>query len=307
MNYKYLKYLRVAIAIAFILFASIAFIDFTGLWPEPIIKGTMWIQFMPSLLTFSRLLTFTALGFVVVLALTLLIGRFYCASICPLGVFQDVILRITRRFKKIRFRYHKPIRFIRHILFAITAISLIFGSLLALNFLDPYSLFGRIFSDLFRPIVIAFNNMMVGVLQEFNIYTLYYIDLHPLSIAVYLVPIIFLGLITYLTVTHGRLYCNTVCPVGTLLGYLSRFSIFRVRINTTNCTNCKMCEKSCKAECISLTDHKIDHSRCIACFNCLTVCNFNAIDFIAKAQKSQPVNDTNQPNLLSIHHQQADQ
>ena len=289
MSYKYLKFFRVFIAILFLLLASLAFVDFTGLFPEELIKGTMWIQFVPSLLTFSRLLTFTALAFVIVLIITLLVGRFYCASICPLGILQDVILRIARKFRKIKFRYHKPVRYIRHVLFGITAVTLVFGSLLALNFLDPYSLFGRIFSDLFRPVVIAFNNLMVGILHEFDIYTLYYVDLHPLSIAVYMVPVLFLILITYLTVTHGRLYCNTVCPVGTLLGYLSRFSIFSVRINTSNCTNCKLCESACKAECISLTDHTVDQSRCIACFNCLTVCNFNAIDFTNKKHNLEPV------------------
>ena len=287
MNYKWLKVFRVFVAIVFLLFTSIAFLDFTSLFPEAIIKGTMWMQFVPSLLTFSRLLTFTALGFIIILLITLLVGRFYCASICPLGILQDVILRISRRFKKIKFRYQKPVRYLRHVLLGLTAITLIFGSLLMLNFLDPYSLFGRIFSDLFRPLVIAGNNLLVSIFHEFDIYALYYVDLHPLSLAVYAVPIIFLGSIIVLTVTHGRLYCNTICPVGTLLGYVSRFSIFRVRINTGNCTNCKLCVRACKAECISLTDHKVDHSRCIACFNCLTVCNFDAIDFCATNPEKQ--------------------
>jgi len=284
MTYRWLRVFRTSVAVVFIILIGLAFIDFTGLFPDKLMKGTLWIQFVPSLLKFSRVLTFSALGFAVILLITLLFGRFYCASICPLGILQDVILRITRRFKKIRFKYQKPINWVRHFLLGFTVLTVLTGSMLVVNLIDPYSVFGRIFSDLLRPMVTAGNNMLAWIFQSMDIYTFYYVDIHPLNWTIYLVPVIFLFVISYLTVIHGRIYCNTICPVGTLLGYLSKISVFKIRINENNCTNCKLCERACKAECIDLENQEVDHSRCIACFNCLTSCKFNAIDFTPKKQ-----------------------
>jgi len=286
MKYRWLRILRISIAVIFFLLISLAFLDFVGLFPDKLMKNTLWIQFVPSILKFSRVLTFSATGFVVILLITLLFGRFYCASICPLGIFQDIILRIARRFKKIRFKHQQPLNWIRHFILAFTVLTLLTGSVMVLNLIDPYSVFGRIFSDLFRPILIAGNNLIATIFQSFDIYTFYHFDLYPLNWAIYITPVLFLFVISYLTVIHGRIYCNTICPVGTLLGYLAKISVFKIRINENSCTNCKLCERACKAECIDLENQKIDHSRCISCFNCLTSCKFNAIDFTAK--KPQP-------------------
>ena len=285
MKYSWLRILRISLAVIFFLLISLAFVDFIGLFPDKLMKGTLWIQFVPSVLNFSRVVTLSATGFVVIFLLTLLFGRFYCASICPLGILQDIILRIARRFKKIRFKYQKPLKWVRHFLLGFTVVTLLTGSMLIVNLLDPYSLFGRIFSDLLRPLLIAGNNLIATIFQSFDIYTFYHFDLHPLSWEIYVIPVFFLTVISYLTVIHGRIYCNTICPVGTLLGYLSKIALFKIRINENNCTNCKLCERACKAECIDLENQTIDHSRCIACFNCLTSCKFNAIDFTAKKQQ----------------------
>lgn len=291
MQYRWLRILRTGIAVLFFLLISLAFLDFTGLFPDKLMKGTLWLQFFPSILTFSRILSFTAIGFVVILVITLLFGRFYCASICPLGILQDVILRIARKFKKIRFTYQKPLNWVRHFILGFTVLTLLTGSVLIINLLDPYSLFGRIFSDLFRPVVIAGNNLLASLFHQFDNYSLYHVDLHPLHWAIYITPVFFLFVISYLTVTHGRVYCNTICPVGTLLGYLSKVSVFRIRINENNCTNCKLCERACKAECIDLEKQEVDHSRCILCFNCLTSCKFNAIDFTTHGQQQVKENN----------------
>lgn len=290
MSYKFLKYTRVALASIAILLITAAFIDFLELMPDSLIKGAMWLQFVPSLLLFTKVFTFSAIGFLVVLALTALFGRVYCSSFCPLGIFQDIILRITRRFKKVRFKYEKPLNWIRNFILAFTIITVLTGSMLILNLLDPYSLFGRITSDIFRTLVILLNNLFAGILQQADMYALADEKINLLHWTLYVTPFLFLFLIVYLTVTHGRLYCNTICPVGTLLGYLSRYGLFKVRINKVACIDCKACERKCKAECIDLENHRVDNSRCISCFNCLTSCKFDAIDFttIKKAPTLTP-------------------
>ena len=75
----------------------------------------------------------------------------------------------------------------------------------------------------------------------------------------------------------GRTYCNTVCPVGTVLGFFSRFALFRPMIDTSKCNNCKLCSKKCKASCIDAKNHRIDYSRCVACMDCIYTCKHGAI------------------------------
>jgi ferredoxin len=76
-----------------------------------------------------------------------------------------------------------------------------------------------------------------------------------------------------------RIWCNTICPVGTFLGLLSRFSLFQVSIDANRCNHCKNCTSSCKSRCIDDTQFKVDASRCVACYNCLDKCKQNAIHY----------------------------
>ena len=78
---------------------------------------------------------------------------------------------------------------------------------------------------------------------------------------------------------HGRIICNSICPVGTLLGVAARHAVLRIDINTELCINCGECQRVCKSECISLTDHTVDTSRCVVCFDCTAVCPNAAINY----------------------------
>jgi ferredoxin len=88
-----------------------------------------------------------------------------------------------------------------------------------------------------------------------------------------------LTLIAYLAFKGGRTWCNTICPVGTVLGCLSRFALIRPRLESENCIHCGLCAKGCKASCIDPQKAIIDASRCVACFNCLDKCKRDAIDY----------------------------
>jgi ferredoxin len=85
-------------------------------------------------------------------------------------------------------------------------------------------------------------------------------------------PLAMLWLVGILAVYRGRLFCNTVCPVGTLLGLLSRRAAWRLTIDQTACVKCGECLKACKAQCIDLRAGTIDASRCVACYNCIGSC-----------------------------------
>jgi len=77
----------------------------------------------------------------------------------------------------------------------------------------------------------------------------------------------------------GRTYCNTICPVGTILSFLARFSFLKIRFDEKKCKNCSLCSKNCKAACIDYKTHTVDYSRCVVCGNCIDSCKFGALHY----------------------------
>lgn len=92
--------------------------------------------------------------------------------------------------------------------------------------LDPYSNFGRIASNLFRPLVIWTNNGLAEALMAMDNYSLYQVTVSTVTTAGFISGIIALLLFIGLTVWRGRLFCNTICPVGSLLSLFSRKAVF---------------------------------------------------------------------------------
>lgn len=181
--------------------------------------------------------------------------------------------------KKRKYKYSKAWTIVRYTILAVVIVPLLFGSITMVTLLDPYSLFGRISTTLFKPAVVLVNNIFAGGLAKADVYWLYRYDLVTVLPGVLIVTTIFFAGIILASFYRGRLYCNAVCPVGTVLGFLSKFAIFKIVLDKNNCTKCAKCARVCKAECIELKSHTIDYSRCVACYNCLTVCKDHAISY----------------------------
>ena len=79
----------------------------------------------------------------------------------------------------------------------------------------------------------------------------------------------------------GRVFCNTVCPVGALLGATTHVSMLSFDINPDLCIHCGKCEEVCKGRCINSTVSVVDNTRCVTCFNCTAVCPNGAITWRA--------------------------
>jgi len=268
---SYLKWLRATLAILFFVPITFLFVDFTNLLPVSA-NHLLRYQVMPAIL--GGYIGIMVLQFI----LALVFGRLYCSVLCPAGTLQDIINRIFCIGKKKkkgvrRFKYRKPANILRYGLFAVTIVTALFGFTSLLVFLDPYSNFGRIAKNLFHPVYMWGNNLIADLLTRFDNHALYYATVSTVTIAGLVAAVSALVLFIVLVVLRGRLFCNTLCPVGALLSLISRFSLFRVSINKETCIKCGICESTCKAEAIDSKNMTVDASRCVDCFNCLSTCS----------------------------------
>jgi len=279
------------------------FLDFNGTVPSAWYNGITWLQFIPSFIKFTQSiahgLAVTAYGFVVVLILTLLFGRVYCSYICPLGIFQDVVSWCSKKKKKkFRFRYASPKTKLRNSILALSCISLLFSGIFLINLLDPYSNFGRFFSDLFRPMYMMVNNLLVKILQSMGSYVLYPVTVAKTDPYALIIPVVMLVLVIWLSVWKGRLYCNSVCPVGTLLGFVSKLSLCKIRFDNAKCNRCGKCMYVCKSQCIDVKNMEVDFTRCVGCGNCLQMCDKNAIHYSSALSRKPKMKET--PSIPDI-------
>jgi len=266
------------VATIYFLFLVFIFIDFREVLPVGVISGLTFLQFIPSLIDFISILGLAAVGFIIILLLTSMFGRVYCSVICPLGIFQDLASRV--RIWTLRnhwYRFHRPQHLLRYLFLGLLIVPLLAGSMIGVDLLDPFSIFGRMVSDFFQPAFMWCNNRLAGLLESMRIYAVYPEDLVASPWQTYLIPAGTSFIVLWMSFTRGRLFCNTVCPVGTVLGLMSRISLFRIHMLEDQCTKCGKCALACKAECIRVKDLEVDFSRCVACYNCIGVCPEDAI------------------------------
>lgn len=276
-----LRRIRIVVSAIYFICFFLIFVDLNHLFPADYINKLMFLQFIPSFIRFYSLEAVAASGFVIVLVLTLLTGRTYCSFLCPLGIGQDLFSRIGGRIKRKfrRFGYKKPFTVLRYLLLIITLIATLTWGIYVITLLDPYSIFGRFMTYFAKPAIIEINNLLARVLGKFDIYTLTITPVSGFKLAVYSIPAAFLILVGTLSLTKGRLYCNIICPVGTLLGLLSKISILRIKFDGSACTRCGRCAVSCKSSCIDFLSYDIDVTRCVDCFNCINICQDKALSY----------------------------
>ena len=281
MTSSFLRRFRIGFSVVVLILYGLIFVDFRSLIPENFKNYLLYLQFTPSIIKFLDLRSLAAAGFLAVLLLTLITGRTYCSFLCPLGITQDIISRAGGRIRKKfrRFGFKKPFTIIRYSLLAITlTVSIVWGIYLV-TLLDPYSIFGRLITFFGKPIVLIGNNFFEGILGIFDNYTLSHIEIKGFELVAYSIPAAFLLLTGIMSLIKGRLYCNMICPVGTLLGLFSKISFLRIRFNEAECSRCGRCAIVCKSSCIDFLNYRVDVSRCVDCFNCIPTCPDKALSY----------------------------
>lgn len=306
-KFKILKILRVACSLIIFCMISMQFLDVYHTLPKPYYRynviGTM---FVPSLL---KMLATTSIAagsaFFTFVILSILFGRTYCSFACPFGTLMDILRRVSQfpakskllkntkfgKFCKKNFftqKFHKSRNVVRGAFLAFATLAIIFGYGALLGLIEPYSLYGKIMGCTVHSTEGIVVDKLGSILAGFGVYSVPPVSGHPeVSLASFGLAILILIGIWLASAFRGRLYCNTICPVGAFLGIFSKFSIFKLSFDKSKCVSCGLCERNCKTECIDVKNKKIDSSKCVLCFNCASQCPKSAIKITTSFAKSE--------------------
>lgn len=160
--------------------------------------------------------------------------------------------------RKVSVQKNKPYKYF---LAAITFGALVGGTAYLVRLIDPYTLFGS-----------AVSGAWLGV-----------------SVLVALAVLVWF---------KGRLFCANICPVGVLLGLISKHAVNRIYIENDKCVSCGLCAAKCPTGSIDFRNKAVDNETCIKCFKCMGGCRRSGIHYGRKAEAPVPFNPSRRRLLI---------
>lgn len=209
------------------------------------------------------------------LCATFFTGRIYCSTVCPIGTFSDVFMRLRKELGKIfpkklrlQFRWKPQTRWRYHIM-AFYYICLVIGIMAVPFVLEPWNII-RNASALFDPQAVSttWTVLGTGTIVGFILG------------AVMLLVVFIWGFIS------GRDFCNIVCPIGQTMAIIDKYSLLHIEFDPDKCISCLQCEEVCRSSCIKVSERRVDNSRCVKCLDCICKCPTNAIRLQANRNRA---------------------
>ena len=293
-----LRKIRITLATVTFVCLTWLFADFTGSACH-----TRWIAWLPKMQLLEAVLAVNVVALLILAVMTLVFGRIYCSIICPLGIMQDLFGWAGKKLRKNRYTYSKALSWLRYFMLVLTVGCWVLGVGSVVQLLAPYSAYGRIATSLLQPLWKLGNNVLANIAEYYDSYAFYHTETGvPNMGVVTAIAVTTFILLAVLAWRNGRTYCNSICPVGTALSLLSRFSWLKVRFDADKCRSCSLCSKNCKASCIDYKTHTVDASRCVVCGDCIESCKFGALSFKAPSfpasQASSSAHDKSRRSFL---------
>lgn len=215
----------------------------------------------------------------IIVGITLVLGRVFCGWLCPMGTLLDWIGPVFKPRK----HPNQKLRWIKYALLAVILTGSVFG-LQLIGFFDPFSLLVRGMTFSVDP---AWNWIVTGVFDGFYmkfpglaevvtepVYTVLKDTVLPYRQSVFLLSSIsFVLLLTIFALEHWgkRFWCRNLCPLGAMLAVFSRFSPFR-RKPARACNNCEGCAAFCRMNAFETESGQLNHVECNLCMDCIDDC-----------------------------------
>jgi len=242
----------------------------------------------------------------VVIVLTLLLGRVFCGWVCPLGTLNNLVGSLKKgRTAVVSPAWHR----VKYLILIGMVASAVF-TLQPVGIMDPLSLLIRSFSVSIYPLfnyavrstfdtIYAVNPAGIAAISE-PVYTVLKKSVLSFNQAFY-VQSVFIGVL-FLTVlglnlVEKRFWCRYLCPLGALLGLLSRFSLLK-RSVSEGCTECGACAGVCQGASTPDVKGQWKDAECYYCRNCDDICPNNAVSFGFAGKKITPAMDIGRRRLV---------
>lgn len=255
---KGLRSVRIVLSVIFLVAGTLYVLTAGG--GNAITQMAAGAQIVPSMIASTMGVT------LIWLVATLLLGRVYCSTVCPLGTLLDIftalrkpLLRRMGRDPRFRYRHASRHRFDVLIVYLLCVVA---GLVLIPALLEPWRTFSNIVAVV-KPSAADAAWIRLGVGAGAGM----------------VAGIVSLLLLAIYALLHGRRYCTDICPIGTLMGTLQPRTLMHIEIDPDCCSGCLKCEEVCKSQCVKATTRYVDNSRCVKCFDCISVCPDNAIRY----------------------------
>jgi polyferredoxin len=306
----WIKLRRVVQALALLAFLVLFIWSRRGGWPAMLVNAPMRLDPLAMLahaLASRTFLAGSALALIIV-ALTLLLGRVWCGWLCPLGTLLDWIP--LRRWRDKRTDVADGWRGVKYGLLLTILVAAIFANLTLLIF-DPLTILFRTLSTAVWPavdqVITAAETALYGVPFLQPVVSGFDRLVRPVALPIepvfyrysLLYASFFLGVLA-LNLIAPRFWCRYLCPLGALLGLLSKVSPVRREVNE-RCTQCNACARVCPTGTIQAErGYASDPGECTMCLECMNVCPVDAIDFPTRAPAPKwNAYDPNRRHLLT--------
>lgn len=222
-----------------------------------------------------------AIAGMIIIILTIILGRFFCGYMCPLGTLIDITNFLF--FRK-HFKYEtpdpKPNQNVKYFIL----IGVVFASLLGANllhFFSPMSITPRFFTFVVFPPIIWFLNFIIDIFRPLFIA----IGLDSIGQFSYYKPhfsgafitLLFMTIILGANFWRKRFWCRYICPTGALLSIFSRFGIFKIYSSSKHCNNCRDCASACDMRAIPADSTKTILGECTLCGKCIDACDGSTV------------------------------
>ena len=250
-----------------------------------------------ALLAAKTLLVILLPALVVVLA-TLVLGRFFCGWVCPLGTLLDLAhYVIPPRSAGTTGRYLS----IKYVLLGLILVGAVFG-LPLVGYFDPFSILVRGLTLVVDPalnvavtapfdLIYRSAPAWVSGLSE-PVYAFLRANILPFRQTVFnlaILSLVILAAVFALERLERRFWCRNVCPLGALLGLLSRVAPLRWHPGIAcHSGGCHTCSEVCRMGAIGAQDGKIAPEACTLCLDCVEACPRGIISFKFKSPAPKP-------------------